>query len=53
MEDKYYVCSGIKTFAYDVAEYGGDRLGIEFEDSKDARRLTDLLNDGKAVLNKR
>ena len=47
----YYVCAGIRYFGYDVAEYDGERLWIEFEDSQDARHLTDLLNSGKAKVN--
>ena len=45
----YYVCSGLKSFPYDVAEWGGDRVGVEFKDPAEARRLAALLNAGKAV----
>jgi len=50
--NSYYVCAGLRYFGYDVAEVDGERVGIEFAESVDARRLADLLNTGKAKVNK-
>jgi len=46
----FYVCSGVRKYPYDVAQWGGDRLGIEFADYKEAKRLAELLQNGEAEL---
>ena len=50
-DGKFYICSGVQKFSHDIAQWGGNRLGIEFEDFHDAKRLEILLNEGRAVLN--
>lgn len=50
-EGEYYVCPGLMHKGYDVAAWLGDRVGIEFDDPAEARRLAELLNSGRAVVN--